>query len=92
MHGGLLSNAHDFPYRNGARAATKRSKTLAFSDVIVGMARATMECPSRQPDVGSEGVKLFETVRCQMEPTATVLRYFSVIDVYQFFPLGENVT
>ena len=64
MHGGLPSDAHDFPCRNGARTATKRRKTLAFSDVVVRVACATMECPSRQSDVGSEGVKLFETVRC----------------------------
>lgn len=83
MHGSLPRDAHNFPCRNGMRTGTKRPQTLAFSNVVVRMACATMESPSRQSDVGSKGMKLLETVRRHVEPAATVLRDFSVVDVYQ---------
>lgn len=60
----------------------KRAPTLISSDIVVRVARTTMEGASGQPDAGREFVQFLNTIRNEMEPRITVLLDLGIVNVY----------
>lgn len=72
----------------------KREPALISSDIVVRVARTTMEGASGQPDAGRKFVQLLDTIRNEVEPPITVLQDLGVVNIYhlQFSLPIRNLT
>ncbi len=62
----------------------KRVPALASSDIVVRVARTTMEGARGQADAGREIVQLLNTIRHEVEPRITVFQDLGIINIYHF--------
>jgi hypothetical protein len=79
-----LGYADNFSRIHWLRTTTKSLDALCFGHVVVRVTSTDMECSIWHSDRGSKGMKFRQAVSRQVEPVATVLRHFCVVDVYQF--------
>lgn len=93
----LQADSHCVPSGDCYGAMSKRVPALASSDIVMRMARTTMEGARGQTDAVREFVQLLNTIRHEVKPHITVLQDLGIINIYhlQFslpswnLPLGD---
>ncbi len=82
LQGCLQTDTHCVPSGNCCGAVLKRALALISSDIVVRVARTTMEGANGQPDTGREFVQLLNTICNEVEPRITVLQDLGIINIY----------